>query len=599
MINQILQVIAKAASPSERVEIFFQALSEQSNDILLQRETEWIKHVTGSNTLFQEILQARGISTEAFKKQLYNVKVAEPERLPQWAEVIVELMNPATFTGNPLEPFQSQVNQNKKVELPYQNAFQPFLRLAKQQLETWVSSCNFQVSATAKRKMLGSLLRRFYTVSSQTLTYKLDLLDVLVTGHGKIGYSVYDVFLSQPQVSRSNWLEVFELFPVLAKLLAVVYLNWRNSTTEFLERLTGDYKLLTETFFSGEEPGQLEDINLNAGDVHNQGRTVIIATFANDKKLVYKPKNLSIACSFMELLNFLNSTGQILPLHTRKILPRFGYAWEEYVEFACCKNTNEIRYFYHRIGMILRLLQLLQGRDFHCENLIAFGDHPVLIDLENLFQPSVKNFSAKLAIEEKIFNRLDSSALSVGIISAKEYGEVGCRNIDFGVLAQGQEQVSPYKVTKVETLETGEVRIVNDFVSFQVTNCLPYLQGERANPQDYFDEILTGYRAMNNCLSLNSEELSKEDGIIAKMAGMPIRFLYRSTSKYYRVMQESLAPACLRDSIKREISIERLWKAYLKSYHPLEIIQSEIDAIRNLDIPFFKALIGSWQLLVI
>jgi lantibiotic modifying enzyme len=59
----------------------------------------------------------------------------------------------------------------------------------------------------------------------------------------------------------------------------------------------------------------------------------------------------------------------------------------EYVEQVPCANLQEVQHYYQRSGMLLGLLYVLGGTDMHHENLVACGEHPVLIDLEASASP--------------------------------------------------------------------------------------------------------------------------------------------------------------------------------------------------------------------
>jgi hypothetical protein len=50
-----------------------------------------------------------------------------------------------------------------------------------------------------------------------------------------------------------------------------------------------------------------------------------------------------------------------------------------------------------RQGVYLAILYALEATDFHHENLIAVGEHPILLDLEALFHPRVGGMDLKQA----------------------------------------------------------------------------------------------------------------------------------------------------------------------------------------------------------
>lgn len=59
----------------------------------------------------------------------------------------------------------------------------------------------------------------------------------------------------------------------------------------------------------------------------------------------------------------------------------------EYAEQASCTTQQEVEDYYLRAGMLLCLLHVLGGTDMHNDNLVACGQHPILIDLETVTTP--------------------------------------------------------------------------------------------------------------------------------------------------------------------------------------------------------------------
>ncbi len=72
----------------------------------------------------------------------------------------------------------------------------------------------------------------------------------------------------------------------------------------------------------------------------------------------------------------------------------------EYVEHQACENEAAAQRFYQRAGMLLCWLYALRGIDCHYQNLIASGEHLVLVDLETLLDPEVKLIDNSLDAQE-------------------------------------------------------------------------------------------------------------------------------------------------------------------------------------------------------
>lgn len=63
----------------------------------------------------------------------------------------------------------------------------------------------------------------------------------------------------------------------------------------------------------------------------------------------------------------------------------------EAISYSECNTLDEVSDFYYKIGELLCILYTLNSKDFHCENIIADGDSPVLIDLETLLHGTLED----------------------------------------------------------------------------------------------------------------------------------------------------------------------------------------------------------------
>ena len=97
----------------------------------------------------------------------------------------------------------------------------------------------------------------------------------------------------------------------------------------------------------------------------------------------------------MELLGWINHHAKLPPLRTLQVLDRGAYGWVEEIEPGPCRHQREVEAYYYRAGMLVCLIYALEGSDCHKENLIAAGEHPVLIDHETLLQPRIRYFGTR------------------------------------------------------------------------------------------------------------------------------------------------------------------------------------------------------------
>jgi len=111
-----------------------------------------------------------------------------------------------------------------------------------------------------------------------------------------------------------------------------------------------------------------------------------------------------------------------------RVLNRGSYGWSEYICSQPCATITELERFYEHAGILLCLLRLLGAKDCHCENLVAAGQFPVLIDTEallhNNWRPWVEDGphgEADLIASDL----LDRSVLAVGFLPHRPQGTIG------------------------------------------------------------------------------------------------------------------------------------------------------------------------------
>ncbi|MDB9375177.1 type 2 lanthipeptide synthetase LanM [Nodularia sphaerocarpa] len=234
--------------------------------------------------------------------------------------------------------------------------------------------------------LLDGLPEQLLFMVNATLVLEMNVsrLQGLLTGnHPQERFSSFIRRLQNPEVQLTLWQE----YPVLAKQVLAAINRWVENSLEFIQHLSHDWRNIYDKFQPPVNPGKLVKINRGEGDSHNNGKSVIIITFASGWQLVYKPRSLAVDEHFQNLLLWLNQKGFQPAFRTLQILDQGNYGWVEFVNPQQCHSADAVKRFYQRQGGYLALFYALEATDFHFENLIAAGEHPVLIDLESLFHP--------------------------------------------------------------------------------------------------------------------------------------------------------------------------------------------------------------------
>jgi type 2 lantibiotic biosynthesis protein LanM len=388
-------------------------------------------------------------------------------------------------------------------------------------------------------------------------------------------------------VSQSGWLDRLETLPGLAYIMGVTCLQWRRVVHELFDRLNADLPALRRQLWGWAAPGPVTGYSGDSGDLHNHGRVVTLLTFASGERVVYKPKDLCSVAGLMDVCTLLNNHGLPLALHTRKIFLRDGYGWEEYVTAEPGTDEGSVRRYYTRLGMFARLAQFLECRDLWADNLVAIGDTPAFIDLENVLQARI---SKPALIGERIkslWGKVEDTVVKTAVVTFPRVIAGGVQAQDIGCLAALQEQVAKNSAGFPYGWEAPPYRPT-------------WGAGELADPRDYADEVAEGYRQMQDCLARNKELLADERGPLAILQDAPVRYIWRSTFDCVDMLRMSVSPGALVDGAARETTLAHLFRSALGTLRVdpgrtdiLEIIEQEIDAFRRMDVPLFMSRPGS------
>ncbi len=366
----------------------------------------------------------------------------------------------------------------------------------------------------------------------------------------------YEAIYSQkisptPELIEKNFLgerpynrliSLFKKFPVLAELWSQLICQWCDSVSELLARVGGDKQRISRVFFRGKPLGKIIDLRAGLSDPHNRGRTVMRVQFQAGS-IIYKPRSGHSEREWFSLVGYLNGASFRPKLTAARVLSRDGYCWMEEVKFAPCKNQAAARRFYTRLGGMIAAAYLVKAVDCHRDNVIASGEHPVLVDAETLWHV----IGAK-----KTKSLLDPLYKTGFLPRSGRRSSYQYRSSALGRTPPGKHTLCiaarPLRAARYE------IEIINGFR--RAWRCLLGMAGRRAA----FVRRLQGIRRRKR------------------------RWIYWSTGDYDAIRRASIQPAALRTGIERDLLITRLCA---RSAVPQAVIRQEIKALKRLDIPHF------------
>lgn len=596
--QEFTSIVTKASSLRERLKnSFIPHVTDNDETQIEARLKLWCQIVAkGNSAKFQKRLAWDGLEIDALRPLLGDIHEDERQPLPPWATTLGQVLQTAqTITDQQLFSCHSFLEPEDPV--PFEPIYIPCLQVAQQKLRVLVGSRPQLLTDTAQATLDRSLLLHLADICSWTLfkefskfrssgKYLHDFLLLHIQGRDR--QEKYHTFIQK--LFQDGLLSFFQEYSVLGRVVATAIDFWVEATAEFINRLATDWSDI-EQHFSEETPlKQVVALKPSLSDPHNRGRSAIALKFDTGLQVVYKPKDLGLDVAFYKLLDWCNSHATPLPFKVLRVLNRSTHGWMEYVESLPCEDEAAAQRFYQRSGMLLCLVYVLEGTDCHYENLIASGEHPVLVDLETLLHHRVKTMGLmKSSAPTLASQKLTESVLCTMLLP--QWGLQANDRLTMDLSGFGGVEEQEISVPKLQNLNTDAMDLDYETISLKQANGAT-LNGIPLSPDDYLEDLVAGFKQMYRFLICHQAVLLSPDSPLMTLAHQKVRFVFRSTRIYSVILQQSYDPNLLRSGIDRSIGLDVLSRAFLTTEEkPLfwPILAAELQAMEQLDVPFFTA----------
>jgi lantibiotic modifying enzyme len=575
--EELREIAARALFLKERPELARAGVVEIGDappEVRRELYTRWQKKAGGSGgeKAFLKRLALDGLSPEEAGRLLGPVRWKAEAPLPAWVRELGRIMS----------RLEERKSDPPPDELPgtwdLTAALQPFLDYAGERLAGSLGDRIRLFADSALRDVRRALARRLTRLCFRTCHARFQ---AAMNGKNPL-YALLGPLLFRDETAAEwkaflgglragKWKDVLREHPVLARFMMMAVDRWTRNVAEFAGHLAEDMAKLEAAFNGGRPTGRLAAVDADVSDAHHGGKTVLILTFESGLKLVYKPRSLAIDAAWGEWIRWLERDGMPHRIRTPAVLDAGDHGWAEFMERRPLEREEDAAAFYFRAGVLLGSIYALGGSDFHFENLIACGAHPVPIDLETLLMHRVKPFdltedgknAAHLAQDE-----LNDSVLRVGMLpywqvdakgKAEEWGALTCRE------ARGLH--------------------------------LPMLYGRPLDVRDYEEHLLAGFAWVYDRIAGRKRrfrgEGAGEASPLDAFGSCRLRFMIRGTQVYADVLNHAARPEFLRDGLLYSFEVERLAPAFLLWAPDGELRElwnvfcAERDALENRDIPIF------------
>jgi lantibiotic modifying enzyme len=325
-------------------------------------------------------------------------------------------------------------------------------------------------------------------------------------------------------------------YPVLARLLGTATARAADATQELLRRFAVDREAITATLLGATDPGPVTAIEPGLGSPHQGGRTVTSLSFADGRRVIYRPRSVTAEHWFGGVLSWLNQHLPQAGLRHAAVLPRSGYGWVEFIDH---QPPVDVDRFYRRYGMLLAVLYALDALGVEPGNLVASSDCPVPVKLETLFHPSP---AAPAGSQDPAVAMLAASVHRTGLLQAMS---------------------APAPRVRLGPADLADPR-----------------------PADAERAVLTGFRQGYDAIAADRAEFTR---LASSARDLDVRLLARPTREYRRLLAGSLTPDLLDDAGEREaaLGVPEMPPASYPGWRRL--VPHELADLRAGDIPLLTS----------
>jgi type 2 lantibiotic biosynthesis protein LanM len=535
--------------------------------------------------IWRQRLAWDGLSdAEAPSRLLEATVIDEP---PDWAPILEEL------TSFLQECLPAYLNFEPNTEIPFGDLLLPFIDFAAHKIQALAPV--HILAPEAWRDIRSSLITDLGYLCDQTLEEEFTrrrpagamLLARFSTGDTDPPQSqvLYRAF-AEDMLAGCGWLALFDRYPVLARLMAARILYFCEAVAECLLRWEADRDELDQAFSRRLGEGLITEFSCYRSDPHNRGKTVIILGFEGGARLVYKPRDVTSEASWHGLTEALNQLGLQYPLHAAEVLARPGYGWVEYVSAQSCPDREAVRRFYWRAGVLTFLLYAVRGTDMHFENLIAAGEHPVLIDLETLFSSDLQHSQSFGLLSEALW----ATALRSGVAPGWDVMPNGNLTVDLSALGCPGDWQPCGENPRWKFVGTDSMHRRVEQVRRPPANNVPRLDNSPVRVEEFEDEVIEGFEAAYRLFLEHRAKLMK--ALTVSFRQCRVRYVLRPTATYTKLLRRLTHPDFLSDGRRYSLELELLARFYLTTPSlsaEAGLFRAEVRAMERLDIPYFTA----------
>ncbi|MGH1518494.1 type 2 lanthipeptide synthetase LanM [Chryseobacterium sp. JK1] len=569
IINSFLKnLYLKSLTPFEILDVKKQHKVTFDNNIDKSLIRLWKHTITkeGSDKAFEEYCSANGLQESDVLSMVSRLSdVEQPVQYPMWVHALERVIQSVEIKEGPDDrPFYELLH-------PFISYFESQFNVKTKKLE--LHFCNEDLMAQLKSALHLNLLNIGHQLFFEEFN-NFKAVSETEPAHPASDDFYYKKFVNQ--ILKDKYFTLFLKYPLLAKKITLKTCNFLTHITRLFDRLKQDQFEIEYKFDI--QLKELKKLSINSGDQHNGEATAILEF--DTVKIVYKPVNVGITEAYNLFLDWVNDNLGC-GLKSFNVLNKKDYGWLEFIEHEPCRDKNDVETFYERAGILCGVAYFLNSNDYHYDNVIASGNCPVLIDHESIIGPVIQKTDKEGNPVEKIRlgNILDTLLLPPNNQNDPSY------ICGLGSSTQLETEIYTPKIIDVNK-DSMSIRYEKRHTNLYKKN-KPILNNKAENLADYQSEFRKGFEKIYNLVVSHKEFLLSEDSPLEKFKDQEVRFVYRPTEVYLKIMKKLNSTEFLSDSLKYGITLELLARCYAVSRSWSPVLDIERKQMLAGDVPVF------------
>lgn len=450
--------------------------------------------------------------------------------------------------------------------------YELFLQDAVSKLRLKKETSAIRHSEKIEQDFIRYILSCLQKISIRTLILEMHQLKAEDKLSGNDEAEEYQDFLRRYLKDTAYVQILYERYPVLFRMMEEQAKQCLEYFCEIIDHLEKDKeeiekRLLEDTIF------ELSSIRCMYGDAHHRGKSVACVCLNKTAEIIYKPHSLENEFIFQDILKRISQKCSLWNDNMGlQMIGHTDYGWEEKICFQECGAETEIRDFYERAGVLVFLTYILGASDLHCENMIAKGAYPVLIDLETLIRLQSQGTEQSM---------LSNSVLGSGILPTYLPDDKGSGN-EVGALSGEGGKKSRIRIPDIRDAYSSKMRVEYRCGIMGRTQNRAKYKGRPVETVKYLKELISGFKKAYQCVKDNT---GLQRDILDQVEGCRSRQLISDTMKYTALLNSSYHPALLTDGGDRELFVRSI--GVIGKTREQRLVECETEAMLSGDIPCF------------